>query len=149
MFFICINREYEKVFIDLVKNFFKIQTYFTPTVFFIMVRIANMTYLMYILRARLRTVLLTFMYVGENHPLTEVAKKITDMAKKMIDEVNFNHFFHKPIVYFYEFFISAFIQKQEEITQIEKDINPLLSDDPQVIQSSHTILCANVAIFHT
>lgn len=114
-----------------------------------MVRIANMTYLMYILRARLRTVLLTFMYVGENHPLTEVAKKITDMAKKMIDEVNFNHFFHKPIVYFYEFFISAFIQKQEEITQIEKDINPLLSDDPQVIQSSHTILCANVAIFHT
>lgn len=89
------------------------------------------------------------MYVGENHPLTEVAKKITDMAKKMIDEVNFNHFFHEPTVYFYEFFISAFIQKQEEITQIEKDINPLLSDDPQVIQSSHTILCANVAIFHT
>lgn len=27
-------------------------------------------------------------------------------------------------------------QKMEEITQIEKDINPLLSDDPQVIMKS-------------
>lgn len=35
-------------------------------------------------------------------------------------------------------FFLFFLQKEEEIIQLEKEINPLLSDDPQVISSRNS-----------
>ena len=48
------------------------------------------------------------------------------------DLVSYNCYFISQNSFF------IFLQKEEEIIQLEKEINPLLSDDPQVISSRNS-----------